>query len=110
MKTYYNVEIQTTAGNNVRRDLKLIAGRLNLTPKDVDECEEYRAVLFFESDMKPSEVKQHIREILRYEGDRVQYVDIVYRYEYEMTPDRVVIWGDGHEQEYTGKVYFEEDN
>ena len=81
---------------------------LGISDHDLDEREANRAVFFFVSDMKPSEVKTIVRVILQ-QTTSIHYVDIIYRWENEMHPDRSVLWGDGHEQEYTGRVIFEED-
>ena len=96
MNTYYNVEIQTEGKKKITAGiLVLFEDYLGLTDMDLDEREDHRATFFFVSDMKASEVQNRVRTI--------------YRYEYEMTPDRFVCWNDGHTQEYTGHVFFEED-
>jgi len=39
----------------------------------------------------------------------LHYIDVIYRFEHEMTPDRFVVWSSGHEEEYHGEVIFVED-
>ena len=109
MNTYYNVEIQTAGKKKITTGiLTLFEDYLGIDDRDLDERETNRAVFFFVSDMKPSEVKNRIRTILE-QTTSIYYVDVIYRWENEMHPDRVVLWADGHEQEYTGHVVFEED-
>lgn len=109
MNTYYNVEIQTEGKKKITTGiLVLFEDYLGISDRDIDERDDHRAVFFFASDMKPAEVQNLIRTILR-QTSSIHYVDVIYRFEYEMTPDRFVCWGDGHTQEYTGHVIFEED-
>lgn len=109
MNVYYNVEIQMSGKNKVTVGIMtMFEDYLGITSNDLDEREDHRAVFFFMSNMKPSEVKTLIRTILNQTAS-IHYVDVVYRWETEMNPDRFVIWGDGHEQEYTGRVVFTED-
>ena len=110
MNTYYNVEIQTEGKKKITTGiLVLFEDYLGLTDMDLDEREDHRATFFFVSDMKASEVQTRVRTILN-QTSSIHYVDVIYRYEYEMTPDRFVCWNDGHTQEYTGHVVFKEDN
>ena len=37
------------------------------------------------------------------------YIDVIYLFENEITPDKFCFWADGHEVEYHGKIIFEED-
>ena len=109
MNAYYNVEIQMEGNKKVTTGiLVLFEDFLGISDRDIDEREDHRTVFFFMSDMKPSEVKNRIRAILN-QTTSIHYVDVIYRWETEMNPDRFVIWGDGHEQEYTGRVVFTED-
>ena len=109
MNAYYNVEIQMEGNKKVTTGiLVLFEDFLGISDRDIDEREDHHAVLFFESDMKPIEVMNRVRTILN-QTSSIHYVDVVYRYEYEMTPDRFVCWKNGDTQEYTGHVIFEED-
>ena len=109
MNTYYNVEIQASEKKKITTGIiSMFEDFLGITDRDLDEREGNRAVFFFVSDMKPSEVRNRIRTILN-QTTGIYYVDIIYRFENEMHPDRVVLWRDGREQEYTGHVMFEED-
>lgn len=110
MKIYYNVEIQMSGDNKATNSfVEQFATSLGAQATDIDEIEEHSAVLFFGSETKPFDMRQIIRAVLLMYGSKIHYVDVIYRYEYEMTPDRFCIWTDGHEVDYTGKVYFEED-
>ena len=51
-----------------------------------------------------------IRSILKDMDNRIYYVDVVYRWEWEMNCDRFVLRADGREQDYTGTTVFKEDN
>ena len=109
MNLYYNVTIQMAGKKKVTVGLMTIfEDYLGISARDLDEREDHRAVFFFVSDMKPSEVKNRIRTILN-QSSSIHYVDVVYRWETEMHPDRFVLWSDGREQEYTGHVVFTED-
>lgn len=109
MNTYYNMEIQMAGKKKITAGiLDLFEDYLGISDRDIDEREDHRAVFFFVSDMKPTELQTRVRTILN-QTSGVHYVDIIYRYELEMTPDRAVLWADGSKQEYTGHVIFEED-
>ena len=110
MTTYYNVEIQMAGDNKATQDfIEQFATNFGADKTDIDEIESYRAVLFFKSETLPTDMRQIIRAVLLMYSAKVHYIDVIYRYEAEMTPDRFCIWSDGHEQEYTGKVIFKED-
>lgn len=110
MTTYYNVEIQMAGDNKATQDfIEQFATNFGADKTDIDEIESHRAVLFFKSETLPTDMRQIIRAVLLMYGSKVHYIDVIYRYEAEMTPDRFCIWSDGHEQEYTGKVIFKED-
>ena len=109
MKIYYNVEIQTAGNKKITAGIiDLFEDYLGVSDRDIDEREDCCAVFFFVSDMKPDEVMNRVRAILE-QTSSIHYVDVVYHYENEMTPDRFVCWEDGHTQGYTGHVIFEED-
>ena len=109
MNTYYNVEIQTVGKKKITVGIMdLFEDYLGVTNRDVDEREDHCAVFFFVSEMTPTEVRNRVRTILG-QTSSIYYVNITYRYENEMVPDRVVLWADGRVQEYTGHVVFTED-
>ena len=109
--TYYNVEIQMSGTYKTSPHfISQIAMDLGAVPTDIDELETYRAVIFFRSDIKPSEMRNRIRAVLAMYKISLHYIDVVYRFENEMTPDRFCFWADGHEIEYSGEVIFKEDN
>lgn len=110
MNIYYNVEIQMAEGHEIGTGiLSMFGNYLNVDVNDLDEREPYRAVLFFKSVKKPSEIRSLIRSILKDMDNKIHYVDVVYRWEWEMNCDRFVMWSDGREQDYTGHTLFEED-
>ena len=110
MKVYYNVEIQMEGFNHVNKDLlSRIIHDLGAGDSDVDECEDFRATLFFKTETKPTEMRNKIRKIIQSFEDKVHYIDVIYRFEAEMIPDRFVFWANGREQEYIGEVIFTEE-
>ena len=110
MKTYYNVEIQMADNFTTSKELiDQIVESFGADKTAIDELEPYRAVLFFVSETTPTEVRKIAQAILCMHQDSIHYIDVVYRYEYEITPDRFVYWANGSMQEYTGHVVFEED-
>lgn len=110
MMTYYNVEIQMAGENEATQSLvEQVATNLGASATDIDEIESHRAVLFFKSDILPTKMRQIIRATLLMYAQKIHYIDVIYRFNTAMHPDRFCIWSDGHEQEFTGKVIFEED-
>ena len=109
MSVYYNVEIRMN-GTNKLTDviLEQIMNILNADETDVDERETYSAILFFKSEEKPTEMRQRVKRCFQH-GKPIHYIDVIYRWETEMNADRFVLWGDGTEKDYTGKIVFEED-
>ena len=112
MKTYYDVEIQMQGENRATKELiGMIATDLCATPADIEEITDYSATIFFKSQyIMPTVMRQRISAILLMYNTKIHYIDVVYRYENEMTPDRFCFWSDGRQQEYTGHVVFTEDN
>ena len=110
MITYYNVEIQMS-GTHKTTDhfISQVATSLGARETDIDEREEYRAVIFFKSDVKPTEMRKRVQAVLAMYSMTLHYIDVVYRYDQEMKPDRFCCWADGRIQEYTGKIIFTED-
>ena len=110
MYTYYNVEIQMSGTHETSEQfIKQIAIDLGAKPSDVDEIDTYHATLSFKSNLKPSEIKQRVQSVLAMYRMTLHYIDVIYRFEHEMTPDRFVVWSSGHEEEYHGEVIFVED-
>lgn len=110
MDTYYNVEIQMAGTNKMTEQLAgQIASDLGAIRKDVDELGKYNAVIFFRSEIKPTEMRRRVRDILSAYKNQLHYIDVIYRFEYEMTPDRFCFWSDKREQEYEGRIIFKED-
>jgi len=110
MKTFYNVEIQMSGTHSTSQHfIEQIATDLGADAKAIDEMEAFSATLFFDSELKPSEIEDRLWAVLGMYRQALHYIDVVYRYENEMTPDRFVLWANGTKKEYTGKVFFEED-
>ena len=111
MNTYYEVEVQMSGTHEATKHfVEQIAINLGADASAIDEIETYSAKIYIKSEIKPSEMKQRVHAILAMYHMTLHYIDVVYRFEYEMTPDRFCIWADGHEQEYRGKVIFTEEN
>ena len=110
MNVYYNVEIQMAGTHEMGENLlAMIESRLGADDTDIDEVETYRAVMFFKSDIMPSEMERRVRSLLEDKEEILHYVDVVYRWESEMNCDRFVMWADGRKKSYTGHTIFEED-
>ena len=110
MNCYYNVEIQMANNFEMTETLlRQIEISMGAHVTDRDEVETYSAVIFFKSEVKPTEIRTRLKAILAMHADRIHYIDVVYRWEAEMNADRFVLWADGREQDYTGRMYFEED-
>lgn len=108
--TYYNVEVQMSGTYETSPHfIAQIATDLGAVPTDIDELETYSANISFKSTIKPSEMRNRIRAVLAMYKRTLHYIDVIYLFENEMTPDRFCFWADGHETEYSGKVIFEED-
>ena len=110
MQVYYFVEIQTSGMAKITDELLAdIVRTFGVDFRDYDEIESYRATLFFNSSVMPSNFRNTVRDLIMRNKDRIHYVDIVYHFETEINADRFVIWADGREQDYTGHMTFEED-
>lgn len=109
MKIYYSLEVQM-AGENRMSDAVVESASLafRFGKYDIDEKEEFSLNVLFPCEIKPSDMKTRVRSFLA-DNPTVHYVDVMYRYEYAMVPDRFVIWQDGRTQEYTGFIDFRED-
>lgn len=110
MNCYYNVEIQMAIGNDVTENLlRQLEECVGANDTDRDEVESYRAVLFFKSDVKPTDIRTRLKAILAMHNNRIHYIDVIFRWETEINADRFVLWSNGTEKDYTGRIYFEED-
>lgn len=106
----YNVEIQMSGTYTTSEHfIDQIAVDLDTDERAVDELEQYKATLLFESELPPSEIRRRIRAILAMYNTTLHYIDVVYRYDAEINADRFVVWADGHETDYTGHMIYEED-
>lgn len=111
MKVWYNIEVQMLGECERTEELDAEIGfNLGFGESDIDEREPYRmTALFASSDMNPDRMRKYITDLLADHPD-IFYIDVIYRYDSDNTPDRFVIWADGRTQEYAGKIIFEERN
>ena len=110
MKVYYSMAIQMRGTYTVDDPtIELAAHHLRFSKRDIEEVEVHSAQVIFSSSIKPSEMKERILHMLA-ECRTIYYIDVIYRFEHEMIPDRFVIWQGGKIKEYTGKVTFVEDD
>ena len=75
---------------------------------DIDEMEETGLTMSFITELMKDEIMSAAAAFIVTHRNDVHYIDVVYRYEYELNADRVVFWSDGRRQEYTGKMIFTE--
>lgn len=116
MNVYYYIEFQSSGLNVISKEVLLhIENMLGVSGRDIEEREPRRVTFFFKSIVKPSEMRKRMWKILNTTRSAdnheclLHYVDVVYRWDYELNADRFVLWSDGNAQEYTGKMIFEED-
>ena len=108
-RVLYSLDLQMKEDYRINSNIiRLAESCFGFTKKDVDEEERYSITASFLSLFTPSDMRKKVTAFLRTQPE-IHYIDVVYRYETEMTPDRFVIWSDGRSQEYTGHVYYEED-
>ena len=109
MKVYYNIEIQMHGTYEVEdKILESAAHFFGFAKKDIDEMDAHSACVMFVSDLPPTEMRDRVAKFL-VGNHAVYYVDVIYRFEFAMVPDRFVRWRDGRTQEYTGYISFKED-
>ena len=109
MKIFYSVEIQMKGTYEVTDAvLETASHLLGFGKSDIEDQEVHCVTATFSSDVPPTKMHDYVRSLLTALPE-IYYIDTIYRFEYEMTPDRFVIWWDGRTQEYTGKVHFTED-
>ena len=109
MKVFYSIEIQTNYPQEINEEIVQSAMKhLGFEREDYEDEETYSASYIFAAMTKPSEMEERAKRFMQ-ETPGVHYVDIAYRYEYAMVPDRFVIWDDGKIQHYTGYITYRED-
>ena len=109
MKVYYNINLQMFGTYEVED--QIISGaahHLGFSKNDIEDIDTHCANIMFTSTLPPTKVKEHVRAFLA-SNHPVHYVDVIYRFEYAMVPDRFVVWRDGSCKDYTGYVDFRED-
>jgi len=110
MNVYYNITIQMRGTYPTDdKTMERSAHHLGFTKNNIDEQEVHNAKVWFYSAVKPSEMKERVLRLLA-ECNRIYYVDVTYRFEHEMIPDRFVVWQGGKIKDYTGQVMFVEDD
>ena len=107
MKVFYNINVQMTTTEVDNTVLESAAHHLGFLKKDV-ETDTYCFNAFYAGEITPVHMRERVRQFLS-ENTNVYYVDVMYRYEYAMVPDRFVTWQDGSHHEYTGHIEFRED-
>ena len=75
----------------------------------VDEAYGNEIVISYRSCFPPCDIKSNVWEVFQ-KSTGYLYADIQYQWPYDITPDRTVIWADGRQQEYMGKVEWIESN
>ena len=110
MKCFYNIEIQMKGTYEVTDAvLETASHLLGFSKGDIEDKEVHYLTVTFNTDIVPSTMRDYVRSLLTAIPE-IYFIDTIYRFDYEMTPDRFVIWWDGRTQEYTGKIHFTEDN
>lgn len=109
MKAFYNVTIQMRGTYEAEAVMEKASHFLHFGKRDIEECNTHNVNIMYSSDVKPTEMRDRVRWLLT-DAPTIHYVDVIYRFEYEMVPDRFVIWQDGSIKEYTGHVEFREDD
>ena len=108
-KVVYQMEIQMRAGSIITDELIKDAERqFPHTFFAIDSAEDCSAVIIMESEGLTETMRLLVKWFMDHHPS-IYYMDVVYRFPYDMTPDRFVIWSDGRQQEYTGKVLYVED-
>lgn len=108
-KIVYQMEIQMKTGFDITNELiDQVEAYFPHTYSVVCSAEQYSVVVIIESETLPSVMRILVNGFLKHLPS-IHYIDVAYRFPYDMTPDRFVIWSDGRQQEYTGKVIYVED-
>ena len=109
MKVYYSIEIRMHGTYEVEdRILESASHMFGFSKQDIDEQDVHSVSVMFTSDLPPTEMRNRVAQFL-VANHAVHYVDVIYRFEYAMVPDRFVRWRDGKIQESTGYIDFRED-
>ena len=104
----YNIEVQMADRNEVTDKVQnMIRAFLEFPADAIDEVEAYNLTATYISTMKIEQIKEAIRSLFS-KCPGIHYIDVIYRYKWEMTPDRFVMWHTGQIQEYKSKVIYEE--
>ena len=108
MKNWYNVEISMTGECEVTDELvETIAESLGFKDTDIDEREVYRLVAIFQSDDAPEAISSSITMLLE-DKPEIFYIDLLYRSDNDMLPNRITFWQGGRIQSYQTRVIYEE--
>lgn len=110
MKVYYNVTLEMLGTDETEENLLESASRiLGFSKSDIEETDTRSATVFFASTVSPTEMRDRARRLMVAFEDFL-LVDVMYRFEYAMVPDRFVVRHDGTVGEYTGFIVFREDD
>lgn len=108
MKNWYNVEISMTGECEVTDELvETVAESIGFKDTDIDEREVYKLVAVFSSDDAPDVIHARI-SILLENRPEIFYIDLLYRVDDEMLPERITYWQGGNVQTYRTHVIYEE--
>ena len=108
--TYYNINVQMSGAYKASPHfISAIAVAVGAKKTDVDEINKYNGSILFKSERKVSDVLDDVYKAIKIFGKKIHYIEVVYRYEWEMTPDKVVVWSNGDKKNYTGVIIFKED-
>lgn len=120
IKTLYKICIMMTEGNTADVILaESVAGQIFALPGNrigmearanaVDEAVGQEIVISFRSALAPCDIKANAWAVVS-DNPLYLYADIMYQWPYDINPDRTVVWSDGRQQEYMGRVEWIESN
>lgn len=108
MKSWYSIEVAMSGENERTYELDQEIGEtLGFDEDHIDERETYRMTAVFESQSLTSVMRVNVRQLLR-QHPEIHYIDVIFRRGNDLLPDRFVIWQDGRELDYRGRIVYEE--
>ena len=112
MKKLLQIEVQMQEGKETSeelvKELRTCFKREPFVTHDIDDIDKTGMTMSFITELMQLEIMQAAADFIVRNRNDVHYIDVVYRYEYELNADRFVFWSDGRVQEYTGKMMFTE--
>ena len=110
MKVFYSISIWMDESSEMTGEILESASRIiGFGKPDIDDARENCLTATFSSNVKPTDMRSRAKSLLA-EFPDINFVDVIYRFEYEMVPDRFVAWFDGKMTEFTGHITFEKEN